>query len=120
MKEEQRMKNQVRFKIPEVGSFCISINEFKHCKPFSHYNKKEREADQKERDKKPEYTVWHNGCGIGGVNKIEDGYHIIKKYAEQYLRLKKAELEIELEKVEKALEVTKEFDWIQLFREEQL
>jgi len=112
------MKNNVRFEIPEAGSFKISVNGFKHLAPFPHYDKEQREQDKKEKDKMKEYTVCCNGCGIGGVDKIEDGYDIVKEYAEQHLKLRKAELEVDLEKVEKALEVTKEFDWIQLFRKE--
>jgi hypothetical protein len=117
-KRVKKMKNEVRFEIPQVGSFTISTDSFKYLPPFPHCNKKEREKEKKEKDKMKEYTVWYNGCGIGGVDKIEDGYDIVKKYAEQHLKLRKAELEVDLEKVENALEVTKEFDWIQLFRKE--
>lgn len=113
------MKNEIRFKIPEVGTFCISTNCFKHLPPFPHYSKQQKEEDKKERNKMKEYIVYYNGSGIGEVNKIKDGYGIVKEYAEQNLKLRRAELQFNLEKVEKAIKVTKKFDWIQLFREKQ-
>jgi len=117
-KGKKIMVQEVKFEIPEVGSFKIAVNGWKHTRPFPSYDEKQKKEHKRRQDKMKEYTVWRNGCGIGGVDKIEDGYDIIKNYAEDSLKLKKLELEVNLEKIEKAIEITKEFDWIQLFRKE--
>lgn len=113
------MKKEVRFEIPEVGSFKIGVNGFKHLAPFPHLDKKQKEEYKKEKDKMKEFTVWHNGCGIGRVDKIEDGYDVIKEYAEKHLKRRRCEHECTLERINEAIESTKVFDWIQLFRKEQ-
>jgi hypothetical protein len=111
----------VTFEIPEVGFFKIDVNDFKYLPPFTHSSKNEKKKDKQEKDKMNKYTVWHDGCGIGssvGIDKIEDGYTIIREYAKNQLTQRKNKCEYELEKINKALEVTEKFDWIQLFRKE--
>ena len=118
MMEKKEKEEKVRFEMPILGSFAVSINEFKHLTPFTHYNAKEKKEYLKERSRMKEFTVWHNGCGINGVNKVEEGYPVIKEYAETYLKSREAKLKEELKNVQKMIEQSKEFDWIHLYRVE--
>lgn len=111
-------EEKVRFEMPILGSFAVSINGSKHFKPFDFYNAKQKKEYLKERSKMPEFTVWHNGGGIGGVAKVKDGYPVIKEYAETYLKNQEAKLKEELKNVQRMIEQSKEVDWINLYRVE--
>lgn len=112
-------EEKVRFEMPILGSFSVAINGFKHLTPFKHYFTPEQvKAYLKEKSKMKDFTVWHNGGGIGHADKVEEGYPIIKKYAETALKYREAELKEELKNVQKMIERSKEFDWIHLFRVE--
>lgn len=111
-------EEKVRFEMPILGSFAVSINGFKHLTPFTHYNAKGKKEYLKERSRMKEFTVWHNGGGIGEVDKVKEGYPIIKEYAETHLKNKEAKLREELKNVQKMIEQFKEIDWIHLYRVE--
>ena len=111
-------EEKVRFEMPILGSFAVSINGFKHLKPFDFYNAKQKKEYLKERSKMPEFTVWHNGGGIGGVDKVKEGYPIIQEYAETELKRREANLKEALKNVQEMIEQTKKVDWIHLYRVE--
>lgn len=108
----------IRFKIPELGSYTISHNGWKYFDPFSHWSKKEKEEDKKERDKMAKFIIYHNGGGIGECNEIREGYSIIKIHAEEYLEWKLNEVKTTMDKLQSVIGFTKKPDWINLFRKE--
>jgi hypothetical protein len=103
------MKNrkEVIFKIPEVGHFKISTNIWKYTPPFSFYTEQERVEHKRKQDEMKAYVISYDGCGIGDVDKIEDGYIIIEDYANKCLQRRKSEHEYALVKINKVLETTK-------------
>lgn len=117
-KKEKDKEEKVRFEMPILGNFAIAINGFKHLDPSKHYNAEQVKAYLKGKSKMKNFTVWHNGGGIGHVDTVEEGYIVIKKYAETSLKYREAELKEELKNVQKMIERSKEFDWIHLYRVE--
>lgn len=110
-------KTIVRFKIPELGSYSVSYNSFKYLPPFHHYTVCERKQYLKEKTKEPKFTVWCNGCGIGGVNNVKEGLKIIGDHAENEIKFCIKKSEAKLEKLLWVNNLIKGTNWIRRFKE---
>jgi len=111
-KEMRDGEHLIRFEVPILGSYSVGWDPFKYLEPFAHYTKEEKEAYRKERSKRPKYTVWHNGGGIGAVDDLEEGRKVIKKHAGEMLRYYLDKTESTLGELVQLKKVMKKGDWL--------